>query len=151
MDICPSLSNSMTSQTSAMLFALILIWLLHVLIAAPYYTIQPDGQTWLCAIISTHQYLLWWSENCKTQADVFQRVVREPNISCVELLDLGNQQLQGKAIHDTGRRRWSLGQKVSAQKLVARLMLAASTVFFSKRAKLFLPFRRLFLCLLDAS
>ena len=81
----------------------------------------------------------------------FKGFVREPNISCVELLDLGNQQLQGKAIHDTGRRRWSLGQKVSAQKLVARLMLAASTVFFSKRAKLFLPFRRLFLCLLDAS
>ena len=115
MDICPSLSNAMTSQTSATFFALILIWLLHVLIAAPYYTIQPDGQTWPCAIIFTHQYLLWWSENCKTQADVFQRVVREPNVSCVELLDLSNQQQQqGYAWYRRSRRRCSLGQNISA-------------------------------------
>ena len=44
------------------------------------------------------------SENPKAAAaDVFQRVVRESNISCVELLDLGNQRCSSKAVHDTAR------------------------------------------------
>ena len=153
MDICPSLGNSMTSQTSATFFALILIWLLHVLIAAPYYTIQPDGQTWPCAIIFTHQYLLWWSENCKTQADVFQRVVREPNVSCVELLDLSNQQQQqqGYAWYRRSRRRCSLGQKFLLWPIDGQTHAAPHHFFTQTCQTLFVPFRRPFLCLLDAS
>ena len=107
---------------------------------------QMARQTWLSAIISTHQYLLWWSENCKNPsrclskgcpwAEYFMRWTFGPQQSA----ELQQQhQQQGYAWYRRSRRRWPLGQKVSA--LPNRWpdsILMLLTTFSPKRAKLFL-------------
>ena len=120
MDICPSLGNSMTSQTGAgTLFALILIWLLHVLIAPPYYTIQPDGQTDMALCHNFHSSvsaLMEWkvqkpsrclSKGCPW-AEYFMRWTFGPQQSAEQQ----QHQQQGYAWYRRSRRRWSLRQKI---------------------------------------